>query len=258
MIRARLVAVTVWVAMALHGVAAAQSAPHPWEGAQALVKAIEADVKTSGVKGIGAHVTEMEAALAEARTLPADGVVDGDTRYVLIDGPAQSMGALVKSAAVPTGSGVSYTRTIETPYPIVGFYLGSYYNEVGRFEDALKALDTALSIDGVDPPGEFRPVLVAERGAALTGLKRWPESLSNYEDGLKLRDVPDRYRARLQRGRGFALVELDRLEEGQAAYEESLRLEPGNSVATRELQYIARVKAGGQRTGTQLTLPGQQ
>jgi tetratricopeptide (TPR) repeat protein len=249
------VTAALWAAIALPGIADAQSAAHPWEAAAALVKATAADIKTGGLQGIGAHVADLEAALAAGQALPTNGVVEGSTRYVLADA-----GAPIIDASIPTGadrsSGVTRTLVIRTPYPEVAFYLGTYYDETGRFENALKALDAGLVLEAWNGVvfGELRPVLVSERGAALAGLKRWPEALANYEDGLKLPGLPTRFKATMQRGRGFALVELGRLDDGQAAYEESLKLEPGNARAMRELQYIARVKAGGPRTAVQLGL----
>lgn len=251
------VAAALWAAIALSpGLAAAQAVPHPWEGAQALIRIIEADIKTGGIKSVAGHAAEIQAALGAAQALPPGGVMDGDTRYVLVDGPAQVIAASLGPGVAKPGE-LIVLKSVATPYPRMGYYLGSYYNEVGRFDDALKALDTGLALDGVDPPGQFRPVLVGERGAALAGLKRWSDILTNNEEGLKLPDLPDRYKARLQRGRAFALVELNRLDEGQAAYEESLKVEPGNAIATQELQYIARLKAGGKPASVELTMPNK-
>jgi Flp pilus assembly protein TadD len=49
----------------------------------------------------------------------------------------------------------------------------------------------------------------------------------------------------MRRGRGFVLTELGRLDEAEAAYRESLKIEPDSERAKNELQYIARLKAGG-------------
>ena len=53
------------------------------------------------------------------------------------------------------------------------------------------------------------------------------------------------------RGRGLALTELKRLDEAEAAYRDALALEPGNALATSELQYIA----GASATSPVLLLP---
>jgi tetratricopeptide (TPR) repeat protein len=245
----------LWAALALAGPAAA----HPWEGAQALVKAVEADIKTSGINGIRTHVPALEAALAEGQKAPAGGVVEGDTVYVLADAGAPALAAMLTAAAGDKTGAPKNARAIITPYPAVAFYLGTYYDEIGRFDDGLKTLDVGLNLESWNGVifGEWRPILVAERGAALTGLKRWPEVLANYEDGLKLDDLSDHFKAVMHRGRGFALVELDKLDDGEAAYKESLKFEPGNARAMSELQYIARVRAGGPRTATQLGLTGK-
>jgi tetratricopeptide (TPR) repeat protein len=257
MIKTLAVAAALLAAIALP--AAGQSVPHPWEAASRLVKATEADINTKGIQGIRAHAAELEAALAEGQKLPADGVVDGQTLYVLADAGPPTIAALLTASAVKI-PGVTSARAIASPYPAIAFFLGTYDNEIGRPEDALRVLDAGLALEAWNGAvfGEFRPILVSERGAALTGLKRWPEALANYEDGLKLRDLPDHFKAVMQRGRGFALVELGRLDDGQAAYELSLKFDPGNSVATRELQYIARVRAGGQRTAPTITLPDEK
>lgn len=256
MVKTFVVTAALWAAIAAPGLAAAQPSAHPWEAAAGLLNATQTDVKASGIQGIRAHLADLEAALAAGEKLPPDGVIEGQIRYVLADGPAPTLAALTAAANAKI-PGVTETRAVRSPYPAIAFFIGTYYDEIGRFDDALKTLDAGLALDAWKGEvfGDFRAILVSERGAALTGLKRWPDSLANYEDGLKIPDLPNPYKARMDRGRGFALVELGRLDEGQAAYEESLKFEPGNPVATRELQYIARVRAGAPRTAVQLGLP---
>lgn len=58
---------------------------------------------------------------------------------------------------------------------------------------------------------------------------------------------PDQ-RARLHRARGFALVELSRYDEAEEAYRTSLKHEPEHGLAQRELDYIAKLKAGAAPT----------
>ena len=228
---------------------------HPWEAASALLKATEADVKGAGIAGIQSHAPAIQAALIDGQALPKEGVIEGNVRYVLTDGGASTLGPLLQGA-IKKEPGVTETVAIRSPYPSLAFYLGAYYDEIGRFDEGLKALDAGLVLDSWkgDVFGNTQPVLVAERGAALTGLKRWPEVLANYEDGLKIQDLPDHFKAVMHRGRGFALVELGKLDEGETAYKESLKFEPGNARAQNELQYIARLRAGGARAPTAIGL----
>jgi hypothetical protein len=71
-------------------------------------------------------------------------------------------------------------------------------------------LDCGLALVSVSEQGEHRAVLIAERGAALEALHRWPDALANYDDGLRIDDLDNRTKALMDRGRGFALTELGR------------------------------------------------
>jgi len=202
-------------------------ATHPWEEAQAVLTATEADIQTGGgIMPVRAHVRDLEQVLADARA----------------DSRPWSAGKSVAAASD------SYRR--------VSFYLGSYYDEIGKPAEAVRVLDAGLALPTVKgAPSETQPFLIAERGAALNALRRFPEALANFEAGLKLEGLEDRYRARLLRGRGFALTELGRLDEAEASYRDSLKIDPDSPVAPRELQYIARLRAGAPATAVQLTMP---
>jgi tetratricopeptide (TPR) repeat protein len=96
------------------------------------------------------------------------------------------------------------------------------------------------------------PYLTSERGAALLALKQWPDALANYEKGLGISPLPDSARALLLRGRGFSLTELGRLDDAEKSYRDSLIAEPNNARALAELNYIARIRAGGAPTASGL------
>jgi tetratricopeptide (TPR) repeat protein len=234
----------------------ASAADHPWEAHQALLKAVMADVKTRGITGVRPHASQMEAALSAASTAT---VVDGDTAYAFGDGPAAAVIAAIGAAATAQKDGKAQkTVVVDNPYPALGFFLGSMYNEAGRPDDALRVLDRARALDlslGVIP-GQMTPIILVERGAALTGLRRWPELLANAEQGLKIGNLTDQNRARLLRQRGFALVELTRLDEAEQSYHDALRADPGDARAPKELAYIARLRAGGAPTTPMISLPG--
>ncbi len=99
------------------------------------------------------------------------------------------------------------------------------------------------------------PFLFSEKGAALSALKRFDEALATFDTGLQIANLSDADRARFFRGRGYALTELRRLDDAQKAYEDSLKLDPGNALAQNELQYIARLRAGGLAEPGTLSVP---
>jgi tetratricopeptide (TPR) repeat protein len=229
----------------------------PWDSAQTIVKATEDDINKGGLKTVEAHVADLEAALLAAPLAYSAAKSDPDMTYVLTDGGTETLLALtVASTANKDHPGLHQTRAIKSPYPSASLYLGSYYNEVQRPLDALRVLDAGLSlpVPAIIRMGDHQPYLYAERGAALTLLKRWPEGLANYDQGLTLTTLTPVQKALLLRGRGFALVELGRLDEGEKAYQDALVSEPGNARATSELAYIARLKAGGAPTATGISL----
>jgi tetratricopeptide (TPR) repeat protein len=225
---------------------------HPWAVAATVLAATQADMNTGGIAAVQGHVDDLEKALAGAKdailsTKPATGDI-----YTLTDGTADTLLGVVGAtvAAKQTGS-TQNTVAVNNPYPLIALYLGSYYDEIGKPEDAARVLDAGLSIydmDGyISPLGEHKGWLLVERSAAADSLKRFDEVLDITAKGLALTDQPDELRAHLYRNRGFALTELGRLDESEDAYRESLKLEPGNATAENELAYLARLKAGGAR-----------
>jgi len=242
--------------------AASTTAAHPWENAQAVLDATDADVaKGGGFQALRPHLAELEEALAGADA--AFAATDSGTGpiYVLTDGPTDTLFSLVAAAAAQDktpGTKGRETIAVKNPYPAIALYIGSYDNEIGRFEDALRALDKGLALyatHGIEF-GLHQPSLVSERGVALARLNRLPEALAAYEDGLKLAGIDDHGRARMHRGRGFVLTEMERLDEAEAAYRESLKFEPGNKIAIGELDYITRLRLGGAKAPSGITAPG--
>lgn len=229
----------------------APAAEMPWTKDQSLLAETEQTVQSQGVLAIEPHVAALERALVDAQLI----ATVGDTTYVLTDGMAEGLIAMAMTAESGEKNSGTKRVAVANPYPVIALYLGSYYDEVGRSEDALRVLDMGLANSFMPELGlgEHRPLLISERGAALIALKRWPDALKDYEDGLKNDALSDSDRARMERGMGFVLTELDRLDEAEQAYRDSLKLEPGNVRAQNELQYIARLKAGGPRAPSGLT-----
>jgi tetratricopeptide (TPR) repeat protein len=220
----------------------------PWTRDQALLEKLQNEIDSGGIMAVAPHAAEMEEALTSPQlTYTASGTV-----YVLTDGPAEAiMGMIVQKVQKKGDSAVA----MPNPYPLLSLYLGSYYNEVEKPDQALRILDGGLKLSPLAgfQAGATLPALTAERGAALAGLKRWQDEVDNEDAGLKLKDASDKIRALLYRGRGFALTELGRLDEAEAAYNESLTLEPGNPRALHELKYIAGLRAGTKPTDGTMT-----
>lgn len=235
--------------------------PAPWVHAGDVLKATDEDVGKNGIRGIADHVADLEQALTDGRQVFAQPSAADGSSVVLTDGAAETLIALaVASSDKRAGADKSRVSAIANPYPMISLFLGSYYNETGKFDDAVRVLDEGLSLSPSPDLrlGEHVPYLLGERGAAYAALRRWDDSLASYDEGLKIAAMPDSARARLFRGRGYALTELGRLDEAEEAYNNSLKLEPGNQLAQHELQYIAQLRAGGLKEppgGLMLTNP---
>ena len=237
---------------------AAASPERPWEDAQAVITATEADAMKNGIRGIQPHAADLEAVLASAdkayrATTPAAGPI-----YKFVDSQAEALEAMM-AAATDKRPEVAGRKAVavKNPYVLASFYLGTYYDEIGKPQDALRVLDAGLALPQVDPElagGSHRPALISERGAALIAMKRMPEALADYDMGLKLGGLPAPYRGKLLRGRGYVLTELGRLDDAEQAYRDSLVADPNNQRAMAEMAYIGKIKAGGSHaTGGMVT-----
>jgi tetratricopeptide (TPR) repeat protein len=223
----------------------------PWENAQAVLDAAAPDLRAGGIRAMGPHAPDFEQALTNADKPYDDGNEDP---VLLTDGPMDQVFALAVAAKALPGKKVT---TVRDPYAEMALYLASYYNEVGRHEDALRVLEQQKART-VGTFGDHCAALTSERAVALMQLKRLAEALAVYEEGLSLDNIDDSGKARMQRGRGYVLTEMDRLDEAEAAYKESLKLEPGNQLAQGELDYIAKLRAGGDKAPGGIVLPGDQ
>lgn len=203
----------------------------PWVDDTRLKDQVTADIQHSGILGVESHVADIERVLAAAKQSFAQA---HDAGVFLSNGGSDIMQSVLMMSKENRNISVA-----QNPYPLLALYLGSYYNENRRSEDALRILDLGLGAEQSTFSG-----LIAERGAALNGLKRFDESLANYDEGLKIPGLDADMKGRFERGRGYALTELGRLDEAEAAYDDSLKDAPGNATAENELRYIAGLKAG--------------
>jgi tetratricopeptide (TPR) repeat protein len=232
--------------------------PHPWDNAQRLASLTHADFEKSGYQGIAPHVPALEEALANAdQSFRVPDAAVGPI-YRLTDGSAEALGVLL-IASVDKSSGLAGRQVVAivNPYPAISYYLGYYYNEIGNFDAALHALDAGLKLPTVEnmAVGEHTPLLISERGAALDGLKRWPEALENFKKGASISGLESGQHAVMLRGEGLSLTELGRLDEAEKMYRDSLVSAPSNPNALRELAYIARLRSGGAAVPTGIIRP---
>jgi tetratricopeptide (TPR) repeat protein len=215
---------------------------HPWDKDTKTINATISDVHKTGMSAVGAHVADLEKALAGAKhSFEVAAAGEGTKVYQLIDD--------TDDAIVPPNTKDKNGKLIVTainPYLEIGFFLGSYYDQIGKPADALRVLDASLALPGSDKNSHASD-LQAERGAALGSLKRWDESLAAYDTALKDGDPPPSVHAYLDRGRGMALFELGRKEEAKNAYLDALRLVSNDPVAKKELEYIEQSQDGGEK-----------
>jgi tetratricopeptide (TPR) repeat protein len=236
------------------GTALADPAPAaPWVQAQAALDAAMPDIQRSGIRGVESHVAAFEQALTAADT-PYQDPAHPDRVTMLFDGPADEAAARQAASHAFPGKEVIF---VSDPYAPMAFYLACYYNEITRHADALRIF-LAQKARTTGTFGTYAAMLASEHGVALAMLHRLDEALAAYDEGLTISNIDDRGRARMQRGRGYVFTEQNRLDDAEAAYQESLRLEPGNRVALGELQYLAHIRAGGQRTQGGVILNQQQ
>ena len=241
-------AILASAAQAGEATAAASPGAAPWTDDLALINQTKADVQTGGILAVERHREQLEKALTGAKHSMELAAAARPTSFVLTDGPADTLAALVL-ATTNKSSGATSTVAVENPYPTISFYLGSYYDEVNRPEDALRVLDAGLTFSTLPDldAGETCALILLERGSALTALRRWQDVMQNEDRGLKMADLDNRLKAHFYRGRGYALTELNQLDDAEGAYKKSLNLEPGNKLAEGELKYIAGLKIGAPR-----------
>ncbi len=229
---------------------AASSSAQPWVRAQSVADAAGQALERGGIRAIGSHVADLERELSGAKqAIEAAGASD----VVLTDGSTETLGALLIASAEKQKNGQQGSvAAVPNPYRAISFFLGAYYNEMGKQAEALRVLDAGLTLPGPlaagpladSDLGEFVPPILSERGVALAALDRWQDSLDNFDRALKIKFLMDPARARMLRGRGVALIELKRLDDAEAAFNESLKLER-NERALGEIRYIENLRKGG-------------
>src|SRR5580658_476916 len=195
----------------------------------AVLKAT-ADLKTRGYDSLGDHVAALRQVLADMpRPFVREQTVGGRLVY-----RADSMAGCVAFATTLKGRDGASAREFDckgNPYAVAAFYLGSYLNETGHYEDAIGVLDQGLEASPTSPG------LITERNAGLMQLRRWDEVRGASQRRLEIPNLAPDDHARLLRNLGYALTELQDLDGAEAVYKQSLDLDPGNKLAQHELAY---------------------
>lgn len=219
-------------------------------GSDADADATQAAADDVGARGISA-IVDHEAQLHDVLAHMPDPFVRVTVAGAQLAYLANSFADCLAFAGARAAGGTSHVVCRGNPYASAGFYLGSYYNEIGQPDRAVAALDLGLVA------GPNSPILIAERNAALNALQRWDDALAGAARGLAIPDLAPKDRALMLRNRGYALTELKRLDEAQQAYQNSLALDPDNALAKNELTYIAGLKAGAAATPGGIFMPNK-
>ena len=222
-----------------------------WLQATAVAQATGTDLSAArSLQAIGPHTEALEKALADGATAPPPPPTPDGKTVFLTDGPVEALEAMGEAAQARHDAVAR-----PNPYADITLFLALYYNEVHRYDDALRVIAAGLKLAHTPTLGAHLPHLFSERATAYAQLRRFDEALATYDTAMTLAADTNADKARFLRGRGYVLTEQNRLEEAEAAYNDSLKLEPGNPLATRELAYIERLKAGGAKAPGEILTP---
>lgn len=132
------------------------------------------------------------------------------------------------------------TEWVDVACPSAYYHAGYLHVSAKSFAEAETMLDKAIAI------GPYDADPYVEKGFALNQQGKLQEGIETYRKAIVLAERWPKQKlakARALRGIGWAYVEMGDLDAAQKAYEESLVIEPGNDLAGRELEYIAKKRA---------------
>ncbi len=205
---------------------------------QRLVDAAMRDFQHAGYDALAQHLDDLRNVLDHAPACYP--LIERRGEDIIVrDDMADQTTMLALTTTAATQQRHAAIRSAENVYGSASLLVGSYSNEMHRFDDAVSAIDRGLALQ---PSNQY---LVLEKATALGQLRRFDEQVGLLQAEL---DSPDAAltldRARFERNLGAALIDLDRLDEAEAALNESIRLQPDNPAARNELRYLAQVRAG--------------
>ena len=156
----------------------------------------------------------------------------------------------VHEATRSQGQGGTQLLWLRCAYPRAFFYLGFARMAQKDAEGAIRWLEEGMKL-------EPHPMFRLELGKAYSSLKQYERALELYEGVATMGpELMATYRAVALRGKGFQLIELGQLDASEKCFHDSLMLEPGNTIAIRELQYIEHLRQGGRTGGMQTVTTG--
>lgn len=121
------------------------------------------------------------------------------------------------------------------------YLLAIAYIESWDLTNAERVLRMGIDVDPVQPR------FWCELGIVKMHQQDAEASAECYQKAVDVTPLTDpKTLAVARRGLGFAYIEQGRLDEALAEYEASLKLDPGNATALHEVEYIRRLKEGGE------------
>ncbi len=207
----------------------------------AAQEAADADLADKALTAMQGHdmaaldalTPQLQAALSHAPDMRAQPEHCGDRIIVHSDDPASFLILSGTLGKLPGIKGVDQQPGL--PYGLLGFIVGWTAFEHKDYAAAAVAYEKGLKNE------PDLTSLEAEYVLTLSSLGRNTEALSSVDAYLAAHGgLQATEHANLLRKRGYVLVEMGQWDNAKAAYEQSLALEPGNTVAASELEYIAK------------------
>lgn len=181
---------------------------------------------------------DLKAALNHAPDMPAKPEHCDDTINVYSDKLSDML--IITAMLQGHEKDIGATEVVQkgaSAYPLLAFVVGWIEYENGDYQSAHEAYAKGLKNDP-----DYHS-LVMEDTLALAFMGRSAEGLQQLDAYLaRNEDLDDSDAAAAQRKRGYVLVELGRWGEAEKAYKASLKLDPGNTIAKGELDYIRQHK----------------
>ncbi len=195
-------------------------------------------LEADDVAGAEAMMPDLRAAQGRSPDVAPSPELCGTTLNVFSDSVADLVMASAVVAKDTSLAGVGVALKGEMPYGTISFVIGWLEYEHKDFEAAL----ADYSRGRLNAPDDV--TLASEYASTLSALGRAQEAYdaaSQFLAGHPALD--DKDRAVMLRREGYSLIDLNRLDDAQAAYEASLKLDPDNSVALGDLDYIKQQRA---------------
>lgn len=231
---------SLWLAFALAGLdPAAQVANAPSNQSQATASE-PAEAKTGDDR-----IARAAELVKDGKPTQAIAIVDGMITEFEKAHPARS-DEMVFSASNLTQtiyySGITAALkkngiVVDGDWALAYFLKGFALIDLNRSDDALPYLDKAVALS----PGDAQ--YLAERGEWYKSHRQWDKAFTDFKAAVDASEFSDdsikaKHKSRGLRGMGFVRIEQGDWKEAEKLFKQSLEVEPGNSGAFSELEYI--------------------